>query len=290
MKLLSSILILAVAACDRSPSKLDAVSPPAPALAAPPARAASPLAANPPADLESRLARIERRIDKVAGVLDQALGPNQPDPAATYAVPIGEHDPIEGPRDAKVTIVEGYEFLCPYCFLAEPAVQQILAKYPSDVRVVSKYLVIHGAPAASIGTYACAAAKQGKFAPLKAALWSHLFKLEGDAPRVQQDQIANLDAIATSVGLDLDKLKADAETCKAWLSSSRDELATVGVNGTPTFFINGRPVRDRSFAGLEKVVREELAKVSASSVAPADYYDRVVMASGLKQPRGRFDD
>ena len=65
--------------------------------------------ATPPSSLDrdDRLARVERRLDKVIATLDQALGPPEPDPAATYAVPINEQDPIEGPRDAKVTIVEG---------------------------------------------------------------------------------------------------------------------------------------------------------------------------------------
>jgi len=277
------LLLAAVTACSNSPSKLDPG-------AIPPAGAPTALATAPPGDPEARLARIERRLDKVAGVLDQALGPNKPDPAATYSVPINELDPVEGPRDAKVTIVEGYEFLCPYCYLTDPAIEQVRAKYPNDVRIVSKYLVIHGAPAATIGTYACAAAKQGKFSEMKAALWSHLFKKEGEAPRLQQDEVANVEPIASSVGLDLARLKQDAESCKQWLESSQQELTAVGVNATPAFFVNGRPLLDRSFAGFDKAIQDALARVSASGVEPVAYYEREVVGKGLKHVRGRFED
>src|SRR5678815_5300081 len=137
MKPVILVTLLAVLGCT-SPSRLDgtgkvsAESPPLSGL-----------------DRDDRLARVERRLDKVMATLDQALGPPEPEPGAMYAGPINEHDPIEGPRDAKVTIVEGYEFLCPYCYLVNPLVEKIRAKYPDDVRVVSKYLVIHGAPAAA---------------------------------------------------------------------------------------------------------------------------------------------
>src|SRR6185503_11207271 len=117
--------VLAALGCS-SPSRLDSSAkvtdegPPPPGL-----------------DRDDRLARVERRLDKVIATLDQALGPPEPDPGATWPVPINEQDPIEGPRDAKVTIVEGYEFLCPYCYLVKPLVEKIRAKYPEDVRGVS---------------------------------------------------------------------------------------------------------------------------------------------------------
>jgi protein-disulfide isomerase len=267
-----------VLGCTTTPSRLDHTAN------------ASPEAPPTAVERDDRLARVERRLDKVIATLDQALGPPEPDPASTYAVPINEQDPIEGPRDAKVTIVEGYEFLCPYCFTVNPVVEQIRAKYPNDVRVVSKYLVIHGAPAATAGTYACAAAKQGKFTEMKTALWNRLWKTENDRPQVQPDQVANLDAVATSLGLDHGRLAKDLVDCQGWLQSGQRELAAVGVNATPSFFVNGRPLRERSFAGFDRLVSEELAKVNRGGVAAADYYEREVIGKGLKQVKSRFAD
>jgi protein-disulfide isomerase len=267
--------------CSTSPSRLDGVT-----SAAKPTESAA--AGSPDAD--DRLARVERKLDKVAAALDQALGPAEPDPASMYAVPINEQDPIEGPADAKVTIVEAYEFLCPYCFMVNPAIEQVRAKYPKDVRVVSKYLVIHGPPAATAGTYACAAAKQGKFTEMKAALWSSLWKTENGRPQAHPEEVANLDATAATLGLDRQRLASDLTSCQQWLQSGQRELSPVGVHATPTFFVNGRAARDNSFAGLDKLVTEELAKASNSGIAAADYYGRVVLANGLARVKGRFAD
>jgi len=283
MKLaISATLVVTLAligfGCTTAPSRLD-----------PSVKAAEP----PPQtslDRDERLARVERRLDKVIAALDQALGPAEPDPAAMYAVPINAQDPIEGPRDAKVTIVEGYEFLCPYCYLVNPLVEQIRAKYPNDVRVVSKYLVIHGAPAVTAGTYACAAARQGKFTEMKTALWTRLWKTDNGRPEAAPDQVANLDAVATSLGLDHDRLAKDLEGCQQWLQSSQRELAAIGIHGTPAFFVNGRPLRERSFAAFDKLVSEELAKANRSTVAAADYYDREIVGKGLSQVKSRFAD
>jgi len=277
MKLVAIAFVLGGIGCT-SPSRLD--STPAPPGSQP---AASP-------ETGDRLARLERRLDKIANALDQALGPAEPDPAAMYAVPINELDPIEGPRDAKVTIVAASEFLCPYCYMTNPAVEQIRAKYPKDVRIVSKYMVIHGQPAATAGAYACAAAKQGKYVEMKTALWNNLWKTEGGRPQARPEEIANIDALAATVGLDRARLTADLDTCKQWVQSGARELNPVGIHGTPAFFVNGRPLRDRSFEGFDKLIAAELAKASSSTVAAADYYEKQVVANGLTSVKGRFVD
>jgi len=284
MKLVAPVFALAAVGCTTSPSRID------PAVAARPSDALASGAASTAPERDDRLARIERRLDKVTKALDEALGPPGPDPAAMYAVPINEQDPIEGPRDAKVTIVEAYEFLCPYCFMVNPAVENIRTKYPNDVRVVSKYMVIHGAPAATAGAYACAAAKQGKFTEMKAALWSALWKTENGRPQAHPEEVANIGAVAATLGLDGRRLTADMDTCKQWLSSGQRELQPVGIHATPSFFVNGRPLRDNSFAALDKLVSEELDKASKSTVAAADYYGREVVAKGLTAVKGRFAD
>lgn len=281
---LAAAFVLAALGCTTSPSPLDPVVAATPSG---PLSSGTPLAGS---SGDDRLARIERRLDKVSKALDEALGPPAPDPMAMYAVPINEQDPIEGPRDAKVTIVEAYEFLCPYCFMVSPAVEKVRAKYPNDVRVVSKYMVIHGAPAATAGTYACAAAKQGKFTAMKAALWSSLWKTENGRPQAHPEEIANIDAVVATVGLDGGRLAADLDSCKQWLQSGQRELQPVGIHGTPAFFVNGRPLRDNSFGGLDKLVAEELDRASKSTVAAADYYGHEVVAKGLTEVKSRFAD
>lgn len=283
------LVVVAVAGCTNEPSKLSTATPPATATA--------PGAAAPAGNVEERLARVERRLDKVVDILEQAMPPNEPDPDGTYAVPIDPVDPVQGPADAKVTIVEGFEFLCPYCYMVNPTVDQILQKYPKDVRLVSKYLIIHGPPAIAPGMAACAAAKQGKFKEMKAALWGHLFKMDGDRPTVQPEQAQedNLEKLAKDAGVDVAKMKTDMQACSSWLESSKSTLGPFGVNGTPAFFINGRYINGaQPFEEFDKVIQEELAKadkvIADGSVKPADYYDKQIVAKGLKKVKGRFED
>ena len=80
------------------------------------------------------------------------------------------------------------------------------------------------------------------------------------------------------------------ESCQQWLQAGPRELNPVGVNATPSFFVNGRPLRERSFEAFDKLVAEELAKASKTSVAAADYYDREIVAKGLKSVKSRFAD
>jgi len=277
MKLAYPVLVLLLG-CSPQPTRLDE------------AAAGSPPATGRPTTPDDRIARLERRLDKVATALDKALGPAEPDPAAIYALPLDDQDPIEGPRAAKVTIVEGYDFLCPYCVMANPVIDQIRAKYPDDVRVVSKYLVVHGTPAATAGTYACAAAKQGKFTEMKTALWSRLWKTENGRPAAHPEEVGKIDELAATLGLDPARLATDVDGCKQWLQSGERTLTAVGVHGTPAFFINGRPQRDRSFEAFDRTIAQELAKANRSSVAAADYYDREIVAKGLTQVKGRFAD
>ncbi len=116
--------IVAAAACTKNDSRLDGVSgtgaqPSQPGLAM--TRGGSSGGGG---NADSRLARVERRLDKVIAVLEQTLPPDGPDRTTTYSVPVSASDPIEGPADAKVTIIEAFEFLCPYCYMINPTIQE----------------------------------------------------------------------------------------------------------------------------------------------------------------------
>lgn len=301
MKALALLLVL-VAGCQETPSPISGITPPGPGVVTP-TTTTTPEAAPDQApiakgDTDARLARLEKRMSQVVEILNQALPPNEPDPLATYSISVAPADPVQGPADAKITVIEGFEFLCPYCFMVNPAVEQILAKYPNDVRLVSKYLIIHGAPAVMPGMAACASAKQGKYKEMKAALWSHLFKLEDGRPKMQQDQVAPeaIEKMEAEAGLDLAKMKVDmvSPECQGWLQTSQDALKPLGANATPAFFINGRYVSGaQPFEAFDKIIQEEMAKADkkiADGVAKADLYQKEVVAKGLAKVKGRFDD
>jgi len=103
-------------------------------------------------------------------------GENAPFKPAPVEVALGDA-PIQGPKDAKVTIVEFSDFECPFCQRAFGTVQQIQKAYPKEVRIVYKQLPLtnlhpHAQKAAEASV---CAQKQGKF-------WEYhdtLFKAQG---------------------------------------------------------------------------------------------------------------
>src|SRR4051812_5959797 len=99
------LLLAAAMGCQQNPSKLDSIPGSATAekpVAGDETAAPSKPAADLPKDADARLARVERRLDKVIGILEQAGATRaEPDPSLTYSVPIDEVDPQEGPKDAK---------------------------------------------------------------------------------------------------------------------------------------------------------------------------------------------
>lgn len=245
--------------------------------------------------VEERLARLEKRANQITTILEQALPPKEPDPSKHYAAVISPVDPVEGPADAKVTIVEGYEYLCPYCWKASATVEQIRAAYPKDVRVVNKYFLIHGPPAIGPGMAACAAGKQGKFSEMKKLLWEKLFNDEG---KIQQDQLGpdNMKKFAAELGLKAEQFDADMKSpdCQSWLESSQATLQPLGTTGTPSFYVNGRHVGGAvPFEQMKALIDEELAladKAIAGGVKQAEYYNQEILGKGLTRVAGYFDE
>jgi protein-disulfide isomerase len=295
----AALAVTALASCTKDgpgiAPDLKALPPTTGEAAKPAASAPGAHDLKPVGSVEERLARIEKRVNKITQILEGAMPPPEADPSKTYAVSIDPTDPIEGPTDAKVTIVEGFEFLCPYCWKANPTIEQVLAAYPKDVRVVNKYFLIHGRPAIAPGMAACAANKQGKFGEMKKLLWSRLFSQTG---QVQQDQIApeNMEKLAAELKLDAAKFKTDMEApdCQAWMQRSQESLQPVGTTGTPSFYVNGRHlVGAVSFEELKPMIDDAIAKATKAidgGVPKAEYYQREIVGKGDKRVAGYFED
>ncbi|MEZ4360609.1 MAG: DsbA family protein [Kofleriaceae bacterium] len=248
---------------------------------------------------EQRLARLERRVDKLVAALEQALPPPEPDPATVYSVPLAPGDLVEGPADARLTLVEGFEFACPYCYAAQPLLAELRARHPRDLRVVSKYYLVHGEPAIPAGLAVCAAAKQGKATELKEALWRKVFTVATPQgkPELAPIELGDAAVVATAaeLGLDPEQLRRDMAdaSCEAWVRAGGPALEQVGAAGTPAFYLNGRPLATLDLESAEALIAEELRRVDravASGVDAAAYYDVAVVKGGQPRVRGRFDE
>jgi protein-disulfide isomerase len=159
--------------------------------------------------------------------------------------------PVRGKADAPVTLVVFSDFECPWCGKIEPVVMQLLAANQDKVRVVFKHLPLpmhQHAEEAAIA--AIAAQKQGKFWEMHDAL----FQVTNWSP-------AAVEEAARKVGLNLAQLQADmnAPDVRTQLMKDKNDAQVADVAATPSLFINGRPVRDRSLAALQAMVDEALA-------------------------------
>jgi protein-disulfide isomerase len=136
-----------------------------------------------------------------------------------------------GPANAKITVIEFFDYKCGFCHAANDWVWNLM-ETRDDVRVIFKELPIlsensHGAAKAAI-----AAQKQGKYKDFHRAL----MRAQGDLGPQQVMQIA------ASVGLDVVKLQKDMDDAKveAQIAGVRAQATGLGINGTPGFVINGK--------------------------------------------------
>jgi protein-disulfide isomerase len=143
------------------------------------------------------------------------------------------------------------------------------------------------------GQAACASAKQGKYNEFQAALWKQSWPAPGQPPNKDVLTAEGVIGLATQLGLDPAKFKADMDgPCKEWISRSMRTLQQFGANGTPSFYVNGRFTQAGNPAGFKRIIDEEIKKVDESGVAPTDYYEKVVVGQGEKEARmvSPFDD
>lgn len=140
--------------------------------------------------------------------------------------------PFKGNKDAKVTIVEFSDFQCPYCSRATPGVEALLQAYPNDVKVYFLHFPLSFHEKAMPAAIAAECAnRQNKF-------WDLHDKIFANQGSLSEEQTAKF---AGEVGLDVAKWTECLKdpTVKAFVSADMQQGEEAGVQGTPSFFING---------------------------------------------------
>jgi protein-disulfide isomerase len=153
---------------------------------------------------------------------------------AELTVPVDvDRDHIQGPADASVTLLEYGDYECPYCGAAYPIVKEVQDRMGDQVRFVFRNFPIttshpHAEQAAEAAE---AAGSQGRFWEMHDTLYENQRRL-GDA---------DLRSYAARLGLDLESFERDVAEHVHAPRVREDFMSGVrsGVNGTPTFYING---------------------------------------------------
>jgi protein-disulfide isomerase len=165
-----------------------------------------------------------------------------------------DDDPVFGPADARVTIVEFSDYQCPYCIKWYREVYaRLMEEYKGQIRFVYRDF-----PLTSIHPEALPAAEaancaneQGAYWQYHDALFSGQFELSADA-YIQY---------ASALGLDLQKFQACLKEgrYRAEIEADLNYAIDLGVQSTPTFFINGIPVIGaQPYAAFKQVIDKEL--------------------------------
>ncbi len=153
---------------------------------------------------------------------------------------IRSDESILGPKDAPITLVEYSDFECPFCARGFSTVKELMTKYKGKIRFVYKHLPLSFHPQALISAKYYEAIRlqdEKKAFAFHDEIYKNQKKLAGG--------VTFLDATAKSIGADLSRLKKDVESPAIAKRIDDDirEAASLGIEGTPGFVINGVPVR-----------------------------------------------
>jgi protein-disulfide isomerase len=148
-------------------------------------------------------------------------------------VPVSERDHVIGPETAAVTLVEYGDYECPYCGAAHPAVKQVLRLLGDEARFAYRHF-----PLSQIHPHAVQAAEAAEAAGAQGRFWEMHDLLFANQRALGLDHFL---VFADALGLDLERFTADLEEHTYQPRVREDFMSGVrsGVNGTPTFFVNG---------------------------------------------------
>lgn len=200
--------------------------------------------------LEAKVGELEKKLAQAPA----AAARPQIDPNKVYDLPVGK-SPVKGPAEATVTMVEFSDFQCPFCARSTPLIDQVIQAYPKELKFVYKEFPLPMHPNAMPASRAAVAAqRQGKY-------WEMHDKLFANQQALQPD---NFKQYAQELGLDVAKFEQDMNSpdVQGQIAEDMQLARQSAVSGTPTLFLNGKKVQNRSFEGLKQMIDEALQKKS----------------------------
>jgi protein-disulfide isomerase len=189
----------------------------------------------------------------------QAWAEADPENVLTEALVLRDPEiPVAGNADGDVTIVEYFDYNCPYCRKLEPELQQVVFD-DGKVRLIWKDWPILGPVSVIASKMALASKYQGKYVKAHEALMGVSSKLT--EPRIKE--------LLANAGIDIDRLNRDldsnAKAISAIVARNNDQATAFGFKGTPSFIVGkfrvpgaltmeefGQVIADARKAGAEK--------------------------------------
>lgn len=148
----------------------------------------------------------------------------------------------------KAVFVEYLDFECEACGAAHPVMTDLREKYGNDVTFVVRYLPLHG-NSMNAALAAEAAREQGKFEEMH----DKLFETQAEWSHSESSKEKTFEGYAQELALDMKQYRASLKDPAAAqrIEQSTKDAQTLGVTGTPTFFLDGKKIEPTTIADFE---------------------------------------
>jgi len=200
-------------------------------------------------------------VAATAAIVIAFVQPFAEDPAEAETMSVIEENShrLDVADDGKVTVVEFLDFECEVCGAVYPAIEQLREEYAGRVTFVVRYFPIPGHQNSMNAAIAVeAAAQQGQFE----AMYSQMFDTQAEWGEQQVSKADLFRSFADELGLDLaeyDAAVADPATQER-VQTDFDAGLDLGVEGTPTFFVNNEKLTIESIDDLRGAFDQALAE------------------------------
>lgn len=183
-------------------------------------------------------------------------------PASTSNIanlpPVSKEDITSGPKDAKVTLIEYADFQCPACATYHPLVKQLLSEFPKDIYFVYRFF-----PLTNIHQNALLSSQAAFASGLQGKFWQmHDMIYENQKSWANENNALDIFVnYAAKINLNVNKFKKDVNSneSKKFVNDELNQAIGIGINSTPTFFINGRKIQNpRSYDEFKKLVQDQI--------------------------------
>lgn len=167
---------------------------------------------------------------------------------------------VTGQNAKKVTLVEYGDYQCPACGQYHPLVKQVVDKYNKDIQFQFRNF-----PLTSIHPNARAAARAAEAAGLQNKYWEmhDLLYEQQNTWESSNSVITIFEGYARQLGLDVTRFKADfaSEKVNKVINADFAEGTKLGIQGTPTFFIQGKKIENpQTIEGFNKLIDQAIAQ------------------------------
>ncbi|WP_300641993.1 thioredoxin domain-containing protein [Nocardioides sp.] len=193
----------------------------------------------------------------------QSRGNDQPALVATgspeESMLVREDSRILGEEGSSgVTVVEFLDFECEACAAAYPAVEQLREEYAGEVTFVARYFPLPGHFNAERAARAVeSAARQGELE----AMYQRMYETQSEWGEAQVPHDDLFRSFAEEIGLDMEQYDADyaSDEVADRVQRDVDDGLELGVQGTPTFYVDGQPLQPRTYEDFTSAIDAALA-------------------------------